>query len=184
MNMPEEVRKFVEGECKKPGSKYGYEPYTNHFVPMVNYAKVLAEKLGADLEIVELSSWLHDVGSIVYGRENHHVTSSEIAERKLRELGCSEDKIERVKHCILAHRGSLGVERETKEAQIVADADTISAFDHIEGQFHAAFVSEKKNQQEARESVRAKLKNCYNKISPEAREMIRHKYEAAMLLLG
>ncbi len=28
-----EVKNFVEEECKKPTSKYGYEPLVFHFIP-------------------------------------------------------------------------------------------------------------------------------------------------------
>lgn len=41
MDLVEQVRQFVEAECKKPSSHYGYEPFPNHFVPMVNYAQEL-----------------------------------------------------------------------------------------------------------------------------------------------
>lgn len=183
MNIVEKAREFVEAECKKPSSKYGYEPYTNHFVPTAKYAKILAEKEKADIEIVELAAWLHDIGSIIYGRENHHITSCEIAERKLMGLGYPKEKIDKVRKCILNHRGSVDCLRESKEEQIIADADAMNAFDHIEGQFHAAFVSENLNQEKARESVRKKLSNCYNKLSPNAKEIIKSKYNAAMLLL-
>ena len=27
MNIVQEIKNFVENECKKPSSKYGYEPY-------------------------------------------------------------------------------------------------------------------------------------------------------------
>ncbi|MEK6820247.1 MAG: HD domain-containing protein [Nanoarchaeota archaeon] len=182
-NIIEEVRKFVEEECKKPESKYGYEPYINHFIPTAGYVKILAEKLNADKEIVEIAAWLHDIGSIIYGRENHHITGMQIAEKKLKELGYPKNKIERVKKCIFTHRGSQGIKPETKEAQILNDADAMNAFDHIEGQFYAAFVSEKLNQEKARKSVKKKIEDCYNKLSEEAREIIKNKYEAAMLLL-
>ena len=179
----EQIRIFVEEECKKPTSKYGYEPYENHFVCTHKYARVLAEKLDADIEVVELAAWLHDIGSIIYGRENHHITGAKITQEKLRGLGYPQDKIEAVKHCILAHRGSQGIKRETIEAQILTDADAMSAFDHIEGLFHASYVSENLSQKEAKSSVRQKLINSWNKISPNAREIVKDKYEAAMLLL-
>lgn len=180
----EEIRKFVEGECKKESSKYGYEPHINHFVPTAKYAKILAEKENADIEVVEIAAWLHDIGSIIYGRENHHITGAEIAEKKLRELGYPEERIEKVKKCIFNHRGSVDCVRESKEEQVIADADAINAFDHIEGLFRAAFVSENLNQEKARESVRKKLINCYNKLSQNAKEIIKPKYKAAMLLLN
>ncbi|MFA5258939.1 MAG: HD domain-containing protein [Candidatus Pacearchaeota archaeon] len=178
------IQNFVQEECKKPTSKYGYEPYECHFVPVVKYSKLLGEKLNADLEILELAAWLHDIGSIIYGRENHHITSSEIAENKLTELNYPIDKIKHVKHCILAHRGSQNIVRETIEAQILADADSMSHFDNICGPLKAALVYEGLNQVEAINSVKSKLIRSYSKLSEEAKQIIKPKYNAAMLLFG
>lgn len=180
----EEVRKFVEKECEKPTSRYGKEPYDFHFIPMRNYVVRLAEKLGADVEIVEIAAWLHDIGSITNGRENHHITGAEIAEQKLRELGYSQDKIEKIKHCILSHRSSSSTKPESLEAKIVSDADALSCFDSLPGNFKAAFVYENQIQGEARESVRRKLERKWNKLYlEESRKLIKPKYEAVMLLL-
>ncbi len=152
---------------------------------MHDHAKFLAEKLDADVEIVELAAWLHDIGAITYGRKDHHITGAKIAEEKLRALNYPEEKIERVKKCILNHRGSQKSEKESVEEKIVADADAISAFDHIQGLFFAAYVSERRSQKEARDSVKEKLINSWNKLCfPESREMTKLKYEAAMLLRG
>jgi len=118
----EEIKKFVEEECKKPGSNYGYQPYEEHFVPMVKYAKELAKDLNVDEEIVEIAAWLHDIGSIKFGRENHHITGAEIAEKKLEEFGYEKEKIERVKECIYSHRGSQNIKPKTKEAEIIREA--------------------------------------------------------------
>lgn len=180
----EEIRKFVEEECKKPGSKYGYDIYAFHLVSMHKYAKAFAVKLGADSEIVELAAWLHDIGSIINGRKDHHVTGAEISEKKLRELGYPQSKIEKVKHCILSHRGSQNITGETVEAQIVADADAISNINNIPGIFKAAYIFENQTQGEAKETTKQKLKNKWNQLSPEGKELIKEKYEAAMLLLS
>lgn len=183
----EKVRRFVESECKKPTSKYGYDIFLCHFVRSYNYAIKLANKLSekfeVDMEVVELAVWLHDIGSIIYGREDHHLTGMEIAEKKLRELGYDNNKIEKVKHCIFAHRGSTDISRESVEAQIIADADAMSAFDNIGGQFKATFIYDNMTQMESRKYVRRKLVNSYNKLSNEAKEIIKPKFDAAMLLL-
>ncbi|MBI2629958.1 HD domain-containing protein [Candidatus Pacearchaeota archaeon] len=183
-NVIDEIQRFVEKECKNPKSKYGYEPFENHFIPVVEYSKTLLKKeKNADEEIVEIAAWLHDIGSIIYGRENHHLTGAEIAERKLRELNYPEEKIEIIKKCILNHRGSVEKIRESVEKQIVADADGMANFDNLPGMFMAAFVYENKNQKEARNSVREKLQNCFNKLSLNAKEIIKPKFEAIMLVL-
>lgn len=184
MDIVQEIKKFVENECKKPTSKYGYDPYTFHFIPMVKYAEKLANKLGADKEIVLIAAWLHDIGSIVHGREGHHLTGAEIAEAKLKELNYSTDKIELIKKCIQNHRGSTKSKRKSMEEKIIAEADAMSNFDNIPGIFGAAFLFEKKNQGEAKISARKKLRNKWKQLHlKDSRKIIKPKYEAAMLLL-
>lgn len=185
MDLVEEVREFVEAECKKPSSHYGYEPFPNHFMPMVNYAQQLAEELGADREIVTIAAWLHDIGSIKHGREDHHLTGAKIAEEKLKELDYPPEKIKRVKKCILNHRSSQDNERESIEEKIIAEADAMSNFDNIAGIFKAAFVYEEKTQQEAQQSVRDKLERKWQQLHfAKSKELIRPKYKAALLLLS
>lgn len=183
-NIIKKVRNFVEEECKKPTSCYGFEIFEFHLLSVVNYSKVLATKLGGNQEIVEIAAWLHDIGSVINGRKDHHLTGAKIAEEKLREFDYPEEKIEKVKKCILNHRGSIGNIFEFVEEQIVAEADALSAFNSISGLFKVALVYERLRQDEARVSVRNKLKNKWNQLSDESRELIKPKYEATMLLLG
>jgi len=184
VDIVEKVKRFVEAECKKPTSKYGYEPFLHHFVPVVEYAEKLANKLGGDKEVVLIAAWLHDIGSIVCGRDNHHITGARIAEKKLREFGYPQKKIELVKKCILNHRGSVGNSRDIIEEKIISEADTMSAFENISGLFKAAFVYEGKDQGQARKSVRQKLERKWKQLHfADSKRIIRPKCKAAMLLL-
>ena len=181
----EKIKKFVEESCKNPSSHYGQEIFFCHFITMVAHAKNLARmKENIDMEIVELAAWLHDIGSITYGRKDHHITGAKLAEEKLKELNYPEEKIKIVSDCIYCHRGSQAIERKTPEAQIIADADTISAFDNLSGLFKAAVFHENLNQIQAKASVKQKLLNSWEKLSPRAKDLIRPKYEAAMILLS
>ncbi len=185
MTIVDQVREFVESECKKPTSHYGYEPFLFHFTPMVRYATQLTDSLGGDREIVLLAVWLHDIGSIVYGRTDHHITGAAIAKQKLHELHYPEKKITLVTKCILNHRGSQKNERHTIEEQIVAEADTLSAFDNVSGIFKAAFIYENLTQGEAQISVRQKLERKWKKLHFEqSKKLIKPRYDAAMLLLA
>lgn len=184
MDIVKTIRDFVEDECKKPTSKYGYEPFACHFIPMVAYAEKLCDELGGDKEIIRLAGWMHDVGSIRCGREDHHVSGAKIAEEKLRELKYPEDKIELIKDCILHHRGSTDENRETIEEKIIAEADVMSNFDNIAGVFQCAYIYEHLSREEANISVREKFKRKWNQLHFEkSKKLIRPKYEAAMLLL-
>lgn len=184
MDIIGEIKNFVENECKKPSSKYGYEPFNFHFVPVVHYAEKLADDLGGDKEVILIAAWLHDIGSIVYGRKGHHITSAKIAEEKLKDLQYPAEKIEMVKKCILNHRGSQQSSRKSIEEQIVVEADVMSNFDNIAGIFKAAFVYENQTQGEAKESVRKKLENKWHQLHfDNSKKIIKPKFEAAMILL-
>lgn len=184
MNIISETQKFVELECRQPTSHYGFEPYIYHLAPMTACAQSLAKKLGADLEVVTLAAWLHDIGSIRCGRHDHHITGAKIAEEQLKSLKYPEIKIRAVVNCILHHRSSTPNECETLEEKIIADADALNNFDNIAGPFKAAFIYEHLTQGEASVSVRAKLQRKWQKLHlEESKRIIRPKYEAAMLLL-
>ncbi|MBW2996632.1 HD domain-containing protein [Candidatus Woesearchaeota archaeon] len=180
--MIEEVRKRVEEEHKKPTNLFKGS-YEHHFVPVVKYANQLAEKLGANKEIVEIAAWLHDIGSIIGDYENHHISGAEYAEKLLKEYNYPQEKIEQVKHCIIAHRGSKSIPRETIEAECVANADAMAHFDNIPSLFGLAFLSKKKDTDEAKEFIKGKLQRSWNKLMPEAKEMIKLKYDAAKVIL-
>jgi len=181
-NIVEEVRKFVGEECEK--HPLGNEILINHFIPMVDYSKKLAEQKNADAEVIEIAAWLHDVGSIIYGRDNHHLTGADIAEKKLRELNYPEDKIEKVKKCILNHRGSVNNSGECIEEQIIVEADCLICFDKLEGQFLWVIDGDGvKNQNKIRKIIRQKYINKYNQLSSEGKELIKQKYDAIILLL-
>ncbi len=183
-NIIDEIKKFVKKESLKKESKYGFEPYEYHLKPMVKIAQNLSRKLGGDKEIITLAAWLHDIGSIKFGRENHHITGAKIAGEKLKELNYPQDKILLVKKCILNHRGSQDNNRDSIEEKIVAEADAMSNFDNISGLFKAAFIYENLNQKEGGISVLKKLERKYKKLHfKESKEIIKPKIEAIRILL-
>lgn len=185
MDIIKEIKQFVKEECEKPTSKYGFEPFGNHFEPTVKWAEKLADELGGDKDVILIAAWLHDIGSIVEGREDHHIAGSKIARKKLSELDYPENKIQLVEKCILHHRGSRDDERESLEEKIVAEADAMSNFDNIEGIFKAAFVYENKNQKEARREVLEKLERKWKQLYfKKSRDLIRPRLEAVRILFG
>lgn len=167
----EEIKKYVKEEFEKPNAHYK-EAYKEHFLPVVKYSLKLAEKRKADKEIVEIAAWLHDIGSIKGDPREHHILSSKIADDLLRSLNYPKEKIDKVKHCILAHRGSIPIKRETKEAQILADADALAHFDDIEGILKRVFKNDKAG-------TLLKLERSYAKLSDDAKILVKDKLEKA-----
>ncbi|MEI8143803.1 MAG: HD domain-containing protein [Candidatus Berkelbacteria bacterium] len=178
------IQNYVKTESLKKTSKYGSEPYFCHFMPVVKYAKLLQKKYGGDAEVIEIAGWLHDVGSLVYGRENHHITSAKIAVELLEKLDYPKEKMELVEKCILNHRGSVGKKGESIEEQIVAEADAMSNFENISGIFKAAFVYENLDQITAKKAVLQKLQNKWKQLQfAESKKLLKPKLDAARILL-
>lgn len=177
--MIEKVKEIVKKECEKDNWSWDY-----HMVSVVKYANQLAEKLGADKEIVEISAWLHDITRLKGDPENHHISGPIEAEKILRELGYPQAKIDKIKHCINAHRGSQSIKRETIEAECVASADAMAHFDNVPALLYVAFVKKQMNIEEGNTWVRNKLERSWKKLIPEAKEIVSPKYESVKLFLG
>lgn len=103
-----------------------------HTLRVLDIARHLQQKEGGDLDVIEAAAILHDVALSKTGKENlkkgrtlcHAAEGSKLAEQILRSISFDEEKI---KHCIEVHRWSKGFKAETKEAQIIKDADRIDA---------------------------------------------------------
>ena len=93
----DQVEKIVRETCAKENNEFTYALET-HFIPAVENAKILADKLGADLEIVILAAWLHDYVSVYDAKlmPEHHLHSPKFAQEILSDLNYPQDKIDRV----------------------------------------------------------------------------------------
>ncbi len=177
---------LVEKTCRKKSNYYGYRAWTHHILPVVKYAKLLAKKLHADEEIVEIAALLHDYASVLDKRlyKNHHVHGAKLAEVILKKYHYPEKRIEQIKHCIFTHRGSKTIKRETKEAKIIASADAMSHFDNVPSLLELAFVVKKMNTSKGTKFVREKIERGYKKLMPEAKVIMKEKYQAIKIVLS
>ena len=177
------VQAEVKRECQKDSNIYEMNAY-GHFVHVAEYGKILAKKRKADSEIIELAAWMHDIGSVLGDMTNHHIVGAKYAGELLAKYNYSQDKIEAVQHCILAHRGSQKIKRETLEAICLADADAMTHFDRVADLFRLALVSMKMDYKEAEKFVYEKLGRSYKKLTPTAKKIVKKKYEAVKVLFG
>lgn len=102
-----------------------------HHVQRVHrLAEHVAAAEDADLTVVRMAVWLHDIGRQREDRgeiADHATWGADEAGDILEERGVAPDLVERVQHCIRAHRYSTGTAPETLEAQVVSDADNLDA---------------------------------------------------------
>ena len=181
------IKEELLKRCKSYNEKYGYDFWNDHIKYVVKNAVELAKKYGADMEIVELGALLHDIAmpSEIGPREEHNFYGAKIADELLTGLNYPEDRKERVKECVLRHRGSKDLPRNTIEEQCVADADVMAHFDCIPSMFHLAFCKNDLDMsiKDGTEFVKKKLERDFSKLSDRSREELRDRYENIMKVL-
>lgn len=103
----------------------------DHVFRVYNLCLLLAKyENSVDLEVLIPSALLHDIARVKESRNetgeiDHAVLGSEMAEDILRVLEYEEEKIRKIKHCIIAHRFRTGNEPKTIEAKILFDSDKL-----------------------------------------------------------
>ncbi|SMC35994.1 HD domain-containing protein [Moheibacter sediminis] len=100
-----------------------------HIERVVKVAKRIAREEDADLFLVELAAWLHDVGD--YKLHGGVDKSSELITEFLSELNVSQEIIYKTISIVSQVSFSKGKTAESLEAQIVQDADRLDAIGAI-----------------------------------------------------
>lgn len=155
-----------------------------HLLPVIKNALTLAERYGADKDVVEVAAIFHDYADLLdfANRDNHHIMGAELAEAVLAQDGFSQDFIDKVKLCIKNHRASVLKDKFSKEEICVADADAMSHFDSvIELVCWRAYLGE--DIMTCNDFVKTKIKKSYAKMSKETKELMQDKYDSIMKIL-
>ena len=106
----------------------------DHVLRVYHMAETLAEKEGADIEIVRAAALLHDAEGASGesdARLAHHEAAASFAGKVLAEEGWETERIQAVQHCILTHRFRDERSPNTIEAQVLFDADKLDAIGAI-----------------------------------------------------
>jgi uncharacterized protein len=101
----------------------------------------------------------------------------------LQERGYPCATILAVKDCIASHRASTGAKQRAKEAICLASADAMAHIAHIPSLLYLAYVQRQMTIDEGSKWVRDKVQRSWNKLCPEAREIIQEQYESALNVL-
>lgn len=126
----EELRNTVESElaCSAHG--------LDHVRRVYNLCMQLAKGENLDLRILKAAALLHDIARVredqdPTGSIDHAFLGAKMAQPILEKLGFSPDHIEKIKDCILSHRFRTTRRPQSKEAQILFDADTLDGIGAI-----------------------------------------------------
>ncbi|WP_132058964.1 HD domain-containing protein [Halorussus amylolyticus] len=103
----------------------------HHVERVGELAETLAEAYEVDEDVLFAAVWLHDIGRAREDRgeiEDHaEWGASEAGDILADGLGARAETVRAVQHCIRAHRYSNDVEPESREAELLSDADNLDA---------------------------------------------------------
>ncbi len=158
-----------------------------HLKPMKKFALKLAETLDADKEIVEISVWLHDITHTEKGAPHDHPkVNSEFAEKFLAEKGFDRKTIQSISQCILNHGCHEGRTPKTTEEKIISSADAMAHIANFEALLFVAFYMKNYSPDKTYTWLKDKIERDWNKkiLLPQAKEMVKERYEQIRILLG
>ena len=180
-----EIKEFVKNESLNANKRLNKENqddiYTYHIKAVVDYSDKLAKYYDANRFVVIVASYLHDIYYIqTRDHKDHEIRGCEFAQDYLKGFDINKDEKELIKKCILSHRGSKKVNKETIEEKIVACSDAMDHISRARDMYYRVSSSEKTNKKQAIEFMRKKLKRGWDKIELDyAKEIILEDYYIA-----
>lgn len=185
MNVEKIIYEEVKKRCNLPSNVYGIGAWEHHIKIVYELAKKYANEYGANLEIVSLAALLHDIASVtdVSYTEEHHIFGAKIAEELLLKENYPIEKIELIKKCILNHRGSRLVSKNTPEEICIADSDAMAHFYSIPSLLSMVYKEKNMTIDEGSKFVMDKLDRSYNKMSDKGKTLVITQYDAAKKIL-
>ena len=177
---------LVENACKSDKNIFVYGIWSHHIKPMIPLGQKLAEEYGGDKEIVTIAILLHDLVSIEdeNNSKEHHKIGAGRAEEILKRYNYPQERIERVKLCILNHRSSVNNNKSSIEEICVADADAIIHLLEISSLYYAAYKEMGKTIEEGQGWIKVKLEKDYKKLSEKSKEKYKKEFDMIIKLLG
>ena len=139
-NIEKTLREIVETSTRKAAIEEWREASENQTVPLYNYrldhvievvdlAKHIAAGTNADMEVITLSAWLHDLAKPGVGgisAKHHGIRSAELAVDILSKESIDASTIQKISDVIQKHVGLTITEPlEPIEAQILWEADKL-----------------------------------------------------------
>ncbi len=125
----QKIKKIVEKELVRADTGHDI----NHVMRVYDLCLELTKGVkNIDLDILKMAVLLHDIAEVKESERTCHAElSAKMAQKILDKLNYSQDRTDKVVHCILTHRYRKGVKPKTKEAKILFDADKLDALGAI-----------------------------------------------------
>lgn len=172
------IRERVAAECENGANALGPAFFDQHLKVVAEYAGMLAEVLGGDLEIVALAAWLHDIAAVrdIATLPEHPALSAEITRQMLQEDRYDSTQIDRVAQCIRSHSSPIPVGGGTVEEVCLSNADAMSQIVRPVYWLYFAFDVRKLDFATGRQWLRDRVEKNWAELIPAAKPFVDDAY--------
>jgi uncharacterized protein len=181
----ETVIEYVSNECKSSRNALGPGFLSEHLSVVAEYGRMLAGTLAADLEIVELAAWLHDIAAIrdIGALPRHPGLGGEIARTLLQENRYPSERVERVSRCILSHSVPVQIGGGAPEDVCLSNADAMSLIARPAYWFYFLFRVRQLGFEEGKAWMLRRVESNWAALIQPARDIIQEEYRRTKALL-
>ena len=181
-----DIRGFAREACGRRENVFGPWFFDQHLVVVAECAARLAAPTGAELEVVELAAYLHDISAVCDFRTmpDHATLSADLATRLLVEHGCPHSLVRSVARSIASHSDPLPVGSASPEEICISNADAAARILRPAYWLYFTFEIRKYNFEAGRQWLRSLVERQWCKLIEPARELVGKHYAATLRLLA
>jgi uncharacterized protein len=179
------MRAYVRAECAREQNVFGSSFYEEHLAVVAEYGTRLAERLGADREIVETAAWLHDIAAVRdrAALPRHAALGAAMAGELLCPHGYTAAEAGRIAACIASHSTPLAIGEGTAEEVCVSNADAIAQIVRPVYWLYMVYGVRRLGFEEGRRWLLERVESNWRGLVEPAKELAREGYERARDLL-
>lgn len=181
----DEIRALVIAACDEPANALTPAFYEEHVRVVGCYAALLAARLGADAEVVELAALLHDYAAVLdlSTLPDHPAAGARLARTLLVDRQYPEARAELVADAILRHSQPIAVGGASAEAVCLSNADAMAQIAMPVYWLFFAFRVRGLDYETGKRWYAERVRQNWEALIPEARTLLadRHAHVARAL---
>ena len=181
-----DICKFAQQACQRDENIFSPSFFDQHLSVVAGCAASLAERLGADLEVVELAAYLHDISAVFdpATMPNHPRQSADLATQILLQHGYPEGRARTVGLTIASHSNPLPLGSARPEEVCLSNADAVARILRPAYWMYFAFGVRKCGFEEGRQWLRELIEKQWRMLIEPAKELAGNQYRATLELLA
>lgn len=181
----EAIRDLVRSECARDSNPFGPAFFDQHLETVVRYGRALADRLGADAQVVELAGYLHDLAAVrdLATVPTHHLDGARLARELLRAHGWPRAVADPVCRCIESHSAPVTMGQGTLEEVCVSNADVMSHLARPAYWLFYLYRVRGMSYAQGLSWLQTRVERLWSGLTEEARGLVATEHAAAVRLL-